>query len=879
MMGLNLECLSPGSQATAVVPILVTSTVPLSSCQPVTVGIPLPKGLVTQSDTLFLRDQDGTIAPLQTAPLARWHDGSVKWLLVDFLNGAASQGESQWVLGKDRLGTVPPNAARLQVLESPQAIVVETGIATFHLGRNVLRPLDQVLLGGRPFLDSTGSNITLRDPKGRPGIARVERITIEDKGPVRATVRFDGVFTGSVPCRFVARMCFFAGLGLVRLGFTLHNPRRARHPGGLWDLGDTGSMLFRDLSLQVALSDASQTSMTWQAEPGLPCRSGEASSLEIYEDSSGGEKWRSASHLNRHGQVPCKYRGYRSRHGGREEMGLRASPVVSLQAAGGSVTVAFPEFWQQFPKAMECDGRSLRVRLFPEQFGDLFELQGGEQKTHTVWLDFDQRSRLPELPLSWVHQPARAQVSPEWTASTGAVVPFALPNSREGAPLDTLLQGAACGSASLFARRESIDEYGWRNFGEVYADHEAAHYEGPLPVISHYNNQYDVIYGTLLQYLNTGKKEWLDLCGPLARHVIDIDIYHTDRDKAAYNGGLFWFTDHYKTAATCTHRTYSRANCRPGDRSYGGGPSSAHNFTTGLLHFYYVTGDLNARAAVVGLADWVLAMDDGRQNVLGWVDDGPTGLASCTFELDYQGPGRGCGNSINALLDAWLVTGSRSYLDNADLLIRRCIHPADDIAARDLLNVELRWSYPVFLSALARYLRLKAECEDLDFTYAYTQASLLHYAEWMVENEVPYFDHPEKLEFPTEVWAAQELRKGNVLRLAAAHADEPMRTRLMRRGLELAHRGWSDLERFESRNVARALAIVMVEGVQDLSLRVQEVSPAPRPVKHYDFGSPEVFIPQKLRVAAQLKSVRGWCRIALRLLNPANWPVRNRRLP
>src|SRR5207247_1822794 len=153
--------------------------------------------------------------------------------------------------------------------------------------------------------------------------------------------------------------------------------------------------------------------------------------------------------------------------------------------------------------------------------------------------------------------------------------------------LEELLNGAVSGPQSLAARREVIDEYGWRNFGEVYADHEAAYYDGPPPLVSHYNNQYDVIYGTLLNYLRTGEAGWLALGGSLARHVIDIDIYHTHGDKTAYNGGLFWFTDHYKTAATCTHRTYSRANCRPGDPSYGGGPSSAHNFTAGLLHYYY----------------------------------------------------------------------------------------------------------------------------------------------------------------------------------------------------------------------------------------------------------------------------------------------------
>ena len=53
---------------------------------------------------------------------------------------------------------------------------------------------------------------------------------------------------------------------------------------------------------------------------------------------------------------------------------------------------------------------------------------------------------------------------------------------------------------------------------------------------------------------------WRVLMDDLARHVADIDIYHTVEDKAAYNGGLFWHTCHYVDAGTSTHRSYPRAN-------------------------------------------------------------------------------------------------------------------------------------------------------------------------------------------------------------------------------------------------------------------------------------------------------------------------------
>jgi hypothetical protein len=274
---------------------------------------------------------------------------------------------------------------------------------------------------------------------------------------------------------------------------------------------------------------------------------------------------------------------------------------------------------------------------------------------------------------------------------------------------------------------------------------------------------------------------------------------------------------------------------------------------------------------VLSLADWVVAMDDGTQNVLGLFDPGPTGAASATTSHVYHGPGRGCGNSINALLDAWVLTDRRSYLEKAELLIRRSVHPADDVAALDLRDVEKRWSYTVFFVALGKYLRLKADAGEIDLLYAYAQASLLHYAQWMLDNEKPYFDHPEKLEYPTETWAGQEFRKANVLRLAAEHAVGPMRSRLIQRGEELAERAWSDLLRFESRHVARAIALVLVEGTTDAYFRTEPMATAPAAPQGCDFGKPQGFLSQKARVLVQLKTARGWGRTVLRLANPKNW--------
>jgi hypothetical protein len=848
------------------VPLILHSPWRCTDPQPVTVGVPFPKGALAGADALTLRAPDGRAVPLQTEALARWSEGSVKWLLLDFVAPGCPAGESEWRLEPARQeGSVLPSPT-LWVEESADAIRVHTGAAVFELGRASLGPLRRVLLGGIDVLAAGSCRTLLTDLRGRPVPVRVEQAAVETRGPVRATVKLAGAFGGRVPCRFVARCCFFAGTGLVRLRLTIHNPRRARHSGGLWDLGDPGSVFFRGLAVELALRESAPR-LAWRAEPGQTLRTAAGGSLEIYQDSSGGENWQSRNHVNRHGQVPCHFRGYRVRADGWEEAGLRANPTVVLRGDKATLTAAVPEFWQQFPKAVEVEDQRVRLSLFPTQHSDLFELQGGEQKSHTAWLHFGTAGDGEAL--AWVHGPACARATLAWYADSGAVVPLSLGADDR---LDGLLAEAVAGPDSLFARREVIDEYGWRHYGDLYADHEAACSRGPQPVISHYNNQYDVLFGALVQFYRTGDRRWCELAGPLARHVIDIDIYHTAEDRPAYNGGLFWHTDHYRDAATATHRSYSRAN-RPADgRPYGGGPGNEHNYTTGLLHEYYRTGDPQAREAVLSLAGWVLAGDDGRRSPLAFADDGPTGLASATFQPDYHGPGRGCGNSVNALLDAWLLTGQAAYLRKAEALIRRSVHPADDIAAHDLLNVEKRWSYTVFLAALARYLDLKAEAGQLDADYAYARASLLHYARWMLTHERPYFDRPEQLEYPTETWAAQELRKANVFRLAARHADEPLASALRRAGDAFAERAWADLARFESRAVTRALAIVMTEGVRDAEFRAGPVSPAPRPAGEHDFGRPERFVPQKQRVAAKLRTVRGVLQIALQLANVRRWP-------
>ena len=100
-------------------------------------------------------------------------------------------------------------------------------------------------------------------------------------------------------------------------------------------------------------------------------------------------------------------------------------------------------------------------------------------------------------------------------------------------------------------------------------------------------------------------------------------------------------------------------------------------------------------------------MDEGHRTVFRWLASGPTGLASASGSPLYHGPGRASRNSILACLHGHRLSGDRRLLEKAEELIRRCIHPSDDVPARQLFQVEQRWYYTVFLQALGEYLDYK----------------------------------------------------------------------------------------------------------------------------------------------------------------------------
>lgn len=789
------------------------------SSEYVRIGIPFAQGELPDQEGLAVLNPQEELQPVQAAILKRWHDGSIKWLLLDFAVSVPANGRSSYRLvhAPDKL---PAASAAIHITRENDTWLVNTGSTSFSVDSKIFRPFSRIVTGGQDILTLGESRCILDlDCENRP-IPLVETAVVETDGPLRATLRINGHFgpDKGFAAQFFSRLHFFAGRSEVTVEFTLRNPRPAKHHGGLWDLGDPGSILFREMAMDFPFPEGSVEKIVCSPERNIPtciC-SDPAGRISIYQESSGGKNWRSPIHRSRKGTVPLTLSGYEMQNAnGPVFHGDRATPVVWCGAGEIGLAAVMPHFWQEFPKAIEAECSSLRISLFPSRFPDLHELQGGEQKTTTIYLDFSTSSG----GLDWARTPLTVVAVPETYRDSGVIPDLPPTVSRENDVCD-LVDRFVPGPEILLSRREPTDEYGWRNFGDLPADHESVYHKGDEIFISHYNNQYDICAGTYRKFFATGDRLWGELASDLARHVLDIDLYRTTEDREEYNGGLFWHTDHYITAGLSTHRSFSREHLLIKDpRFCGGGPAAEHCYTTGLLYHYFLTGNSDYREAVISLAEWCIGSITGSQTVLEAVRRAGNYIKLLIQTRDGARPSfpryplsRGTGNAITACLDAFEAGGGKSFLERAGELIRGAIHPADDIAARDLLNAEDSWSYTVLLTAVSKFIDKKREMGEFDDGYLYARSCLLVYAEWMLQHEYPYLDKPEILEYPNETWAAQDPRKSVILYHAARHAAPERRKALLDRARFFFEGARDELDRHPTSSFTRPVALMLQNG-------------------------------------------------------------------
>jgi hypothetical protein len=498
----------------------------------------------------------------------------------------------------------------------------------------------------------------------------------------------------------------------------------------------------------------------WTRRVGVGADQSVVPATKLYQDSSGGPHWDSPNHMDKDLTVPVSFRGYCAYQADRQVAeGARADGWLHARSAAGGVAVAVREFWQNSPKALEATSESLRVGLWPREYAGVHELLGGEQKTHEMLFLFhgpDLSDEAVGRRMAAFQHPLYAMPDPAAVLATRACWPTApLDRDRFGrleATCDAFVDAAGERRESVITKWDQIDEFGWRHFGDTFADNESApaemvrdfpgHHFGSQP-ISHFGNEYDVAYGVMLQGLRRQDPRWMWLADVLCRHYADICIYHTDADSAAaYRHGPFTHTTHNTAAFRSTHRMYPSEAERYGLQYSSGGPNAGHCYVASLAQHYYLTGDRVSREAFLEVADWA--------------------VHSPWFTEMMMGDQRGIGNLLMTHVDAYDMTGDREYYDAALAMVDYVKEPFSGLGGT------------LFAKAAGRFLDTKLANGEGDGDYRKVQEKLLWFGDLYLT--LPD-DEPAR-------WLEQTCLYSEVLFTCYLHAprDHPNRERYLARG-------------------------------------------------------------------------------------------------
>ncbi len=224
--------------------------------RPIRCGLPLARGFARRAEDLTLLAPDGRAVPVQLLTTGTYHDGTPRWVLLDFQTSLPAGGKAVYRLAR---GPRAPVHEKLVYRLKQGVAKIDTGAGKFRIDTNRFRLFDSVTVGGKELLTGeidaggkdTGAVPEQEDGFPHMGDRKTTQVEFEDVGPMSVVLCVRGQIRPGEKLPLVKTVCrthFYAGRSEVRVFYTLHNPAAHRHPGNAWDLGSGGSVFMEDFS-------------------------------------------------------------------------------------------------------------------------------------------------------------------------------------------------------------------------------------------------------------------------------------------------------------------------------------------------------------------------------------------------------------------------------------------------------------------------------------------------------------------------------------------------------------------------------------------------------------------------------------------------------
>ncbi len=558
----------------------------------VTWGVPWRRGAVLKTQTFRLMSNEGRVLPLQSWSLAYWPDGSVKWTALSTVASARDTGPLQLSAGGEVISTVQ---SPVSVRDNNEFIEVRTGAAGCRIPHSGSAFLTGLTIEGREVARKARLICTLEDRSQMQsdGIVRLEhfgsevkKVTVEGSGPVRATIRIDGVHKAEKGGRewlpFTVRLYFYAGQAEVRLihsivfdgdeqkdfirglGLAFEVPmqeevqnRHVRFSGegeGLWaealqplvgrrPLGEPGSSYYADqlagkrVPNKNKFDAAGQKLLTdWAIWDSYKLVQPNADGFTIQKRTNAKSCWLDAG------------------------AGKRASGLVFAGDVSGGLAVSVRNFWQSHPTALEVhnatqdvaeirawlwspDAPAMDLRHYDTKAHDLDSSYEDVQPGFSTPFGIGRTSELMLFPSAGVPsrqdavrqaktaaEPPLLVCPPEYLHGASALGVWSLPD--RSTPYKQAVEDDL--NAALDMYRKEIEQrhwYGFWDYGDVMHAYDPGRHVWRYDVggFAWDNTELGTDLWLWYGFLRTGRADVFRMAEAMTRHTSEVDTYHAGR--------------------------------------------------------------------------------------------------------------------------------------------------------------------------------------------------------------------------------------------------------------------------------------------------------------------------------------------------------------
>ena len=525
---------------------------------PVETSVPFGRGKLRDISKWGVYTPEGKEVLSQMRAGMKWPDGSVRWLSVVF---EAEAGPGDYVL-REGEGVSGPELVR----EANGQVVMGSGEVEIRLARQGGGWLEGISAPGGDgkmvAVVQGGSDLVLTRHDGRKFRAMLEgesrEVEIEERGPVRASVRVEGKCRGEDGeglFDYIARWRVYRGRGEVYLTLTWINGTEKR------------SEQVRDIRLKFPYEFEPER-LVFGCETGVfdgPFLKDWPVYL-LQEDYN----WYWAKKHNPDGRIQNLSSGGCN--------GERCPGWLYVESKERCLGVWVKNFWEEYPNEIELRDGELRVGLWPERgmkhllskpvlpanpdgeqryvktkytpvlphpyvaFVDeekesLDAVQGlakTQEMVLGVWGGKGEGSRFEKKWWGKSLEPVRGHLDPQYVAASGALG-LLWPCDRKRFPV---IEEMFDQSYDLLKRHVSLlKSYGKFDYGDWKYFTAATDYLctpgtkwgrlGEMPREGYWqNNEGEQMFGILLYYFRTGNAEVWEFVQAVARHRMDVDIKH-----------------------------------------------------------------------------------------------------------------------------------------------------------------------------------------------------------------------------------------------------------------------------------------------------------------------------------------------------------------